>query len=104
VTCGCATTSIWHAAGPGSAGILWTGDVGLGPGLLVGSFGHIDGLRLVEAHGGWVVQDRSSYARLIDVPGFVSDLEALGGGRVIASVGTSQAATTNGLYIVSFAD
>ena len=93
--------AVWHAAGPGSAGILWAGDVGLGPGLLIGSFGHIDGLRLAKAAGGWAVQDRSSYARLVDVPGFVSDLEALGAGRMLASIGTSQAATTNGLYVVS---
>jgi hypothetical protein len=96
--------AVWHAAGPGSAGILWAEDVGLGPGVLIGSFGHIDGLRLGRATVGWAVQDRSSYSRLVDIPGFVSDLEALDEGRVIAGVGALEAGTTNGLYVVSLDD
>jgi hypothetical protein len=93
--------AVWHAPGPGSAGIVWADRVGLGPGLLIGSFGHIDGLRLTEAATGWVVSDRYSYAQMLDIPGFVSHLEPLGEGRIIASVMTYQATTTNGLYVLS---
>jgi hypothetical protein len=38
------------------------------------------------ALGEWAVADRSDYARLLQLPGCVSDLEALGNNRVIVSV------------------
>lgn len=96
--------AVWHAAGPGSAAILWADRVGLGPGLLIGAFGHIDGLRLTDSPAGWVVADRSSYAQMLDLPGFVSHLEPLGDDRIIATVMTYQSTTTNGLYLLSVND
>jgi hypothetical protein len=78
--------AVWHAQGTGSAGILWADELGLGPGLLIGSCGWLDGLRLTRLEGDWVVSDRSEYARLLQLPGCVSDLEPLGDDRVIASV------------------
>jgi hypothetical protein len=78
--------AVWHAQGTGTAGILWANELGLGPGLLIGSCGWLDGLRLTEMEGDWVVSGRSEYARLLQVPGCVSDLEPLGEDRVLASV------------------
>jgi hypothetical protein len=94
---------IWHVEGPGSAGILWADDVGLGPGMLIGSFGSIDGLRLTELRDGWGVYDRGSYAELIRVPGFVSAMKALGGGRVLVASGAGYApgAANHALYVLS---
>jgi hypothetical protein len=78
--------AVWHAQGTGSAGILWADEVGLGPGLLIGSCGWLDGLRLTDLNGNWAVSSRSDYARILQLPGCVSDLEPLGASRVIASV------------------
>jgi hypothetical protein len=78
--------AVWHAQGTGSAGILWADELGLGPGLLIGSCGWVDGLRLTDMNGEWVVSSRYEYARILQLPGCVSDLEPLGGTRVIASV------------------
>jgi hypothetical protein len=78
--------AVWHAQGTGSAGILWADELGLGPGLLIGSCGWVDGLRLTDMAGEWVVSSRYEYARILQLPGCVSDLEPLGGTRVIASV------------------
>jgi hypothetical protein len=78
--------AVWHAHGTGSAGILWANELRLGPGLLIGSCGWLDGLRLTDMEGDWAVSGRSEYTRLLQVPGCVSDLEPLGDDRVIASV------------------
>ena len=78
--------AVWLAQGTGSAGIMWSDEIGLGPGLLIGSCGWVDGLRLTDMNGEWAVSDRYQYARLLQLPGCVSDLEPLGGTRVIASV------------------
>lgn len=93
--------AVWFAEGFGSAGVLWAGDVGLGPGLLIGSFGRIDGLRLTDMDTGWAVTSRSPYSELIQVPGFVSHLEALGRDRILATVGTFYGETGNALYVLS---
>lgn len=78
--------AVWYSQGTGSAGIIWANEVGLGPGLLIGSCGWLDGLRLTDRDGEWVVVDRSAYVRLLELPGCVSDLEPLGDDRLIASV------------------
>jgi hypothetical protein len=88
--------AVWHAQGTGSAGILWADDLRLGPGLLIGSCGWLDGLRLTDMRGEWAVADRSDYARLLQLPGCVSDLEALGNSRVIVSV-----VGTDSLYVLA---
>lgn len=88
--------AVWYAQGTGSAGIVWADEVGLGPGLLIGSCGWLDGLRLTDKRGEWVVADRSAYARLLQLPGCVSDLEPLGDDRVIASV-----FGTDSLYVLA---
>jgi hypothetical protein len=93
--------AVWYAEGFGSAGVLWAGDVGLGPGLLIGSFDRIDGLRLTDMDTGWAVAGRGSYAELIKVPGFVSHLEPLGRDRILASVGTFYEGIGNALYVLS---
>ena len=92
--------AVWYAEGFGSAGVLWAGDVGLGPGLLIGSFNRIDGLRLTDMDSGWAVASRDSYEELMQVPGFVSHLEPLGRDRILASVGTFYG-TGNALYVLS---
>lgn len=68
--------------------------------LLIGSFNRIDGLRLTEMDTGWAVAGRASYAEQMQIRGFVSDLEALGGDRILASVGTF-CGTGNALYVLS---
>jgi hypothetical protein len=88
--------AVWHVEGVGSAGVLWAGDVGLGPGVLVGSFGHISGISLTRLGGEWAVYDRSSASTLVELPGFVSGLEALGSDRVLATV-----IATDALYVLS---
>jgi Glucose / Sorbosone dehydrogenase len=93
--------AVWFAEGFGSAGVLWAGDVGLGPGLLIGSFDRIDGLRLTDMDTGWAVASRGAYAELMQVPGFVSHLEPLGHDRILATVGTFYGDTGNALYVLS---
>ena len=93
--------ALWHAEGYGTAGVLWAGDVGLGPGLLIGSFGRVDGLRLTDMDAGWAVASRDPYAELIQVPGFVTHLEALGGDRILAGVGSFFGETGSALYVLS---
>lgn len=77
--------AVWHATGPGSAGVLWAEEVGLGPGLLIASADHIDGLELVEMSGTWAVEDRYAYSELTAVPGIVTHMEPMGDGRILAS-------------------
>ncbi len=78
--------SIWNVEGPGSAGVLWAGDAGLGPGLLIGSCGHIDGLRLTDFGGEWGVASPADYARLLNLPGCVDDIKAIGPHTLLVSV------------------
>jgi hypothetical protein len=85
----------WFAEGVGTAGVLWSGDVGLGPGLLIGSCGHLDGLRLTDYQGEWRVESPADYARLLSLPGCVTDIKPLGEGRVILSL-----LQTDALYIL----
>jgi hypothetical protein len=90
--------AIWFAQGVGTAGILWSGDVGLGPGLLIGSCGHLDGLRLTDDEGEWRVDSGADYDRLLSLPGCVTDIEPLGEGRVMLSL-----LQTDALYILEAA-
>jgi hypothetical protein len=87
--------AIWRVDGVGSAGVLWAGDVGLGPGLLIGSCGRLDGLRLTDFDGEWLVESATDYARLLQLPGCVTDIEAIGTGRLLVSL-----FRTNALYVL----
>lgn len=82
---------VWLAEGVGSAAVSWTGDVGLGAGLLIGLCGHIDGLRLAEYQGEWVVEGGGDYGRLLEVPGCVTAITPVGDGRVLAAVFDTEA-------------
>jgi hypothetical protein len=90
--------AVWFAEGVGTAGVLWSGDVGLGPGLLIGSCGHLDGLRLTDYQGEWRVDSGADYARLLSLPGCVTDIKPMGEGRVILSL-----LQTDALYILEVA-
>jgi hypothetical protein len=87
--------AIWRVGGVGSAGILWAGEVGLGPGLLIGSCGRLDGLRLTDFDGEWLVESATDYARLLDLPGCVTDIKPIGPDQMIVSI-----FRTNSLYLL----
>jgi len=87
--------AIWHVEGVGSAGILWAGDVGLGPGLLIGSCGRLDGLRLTDFNGEWLVAGHNDYAQLLDLPGCVTDIKPIAPDTVIVSI-----FRTDSLYVL----
>ena len=89
--------AIWHAEGVATAGILWAGDVGLGPGLLIGSCGRLDGLKLTDFNGEWLVGTRTDYAHLVDMPGCVTDIKPIGAAGVIVST-----FRTDALHVLQF--
>ena len=91
--------AVWFAEGAGTAGVLWAGDVGLDPGLLIGSCGRLDGLRLSDHDGGWGVQMPSDYRRLLSIRGCVTDIESIGSGYLLLS----SLGRVNALYVLSAA-
>jgi hypothetical protein len=87
---------VWLAEGTGASGVSWTGDLKLGPGLLIGLCGHVDGLRLTEYQGEWVMEGVGDYGRLLELPGCVTAITPVGDGRLLAAVFDAKA-----LYLLS---
>lgn len=69
----------------GSAGVEWAGNVGLGPGLLVGSCGPITHVTL-RATGTAVVAEPSDVRAVLTLPACVSAIEAGPGGTTVAGL------------------
>jgi hypothetical protein len=73
---------VWTTPATGSSGILWAEEAGMGPGLLLGSCGRLDALGLADLGGRWAVASRTEFRQLLELPGCVTDLAAMGSGRV----------------------
>jgi len=67
---------IWIVNTVGSAGVQWAGNVGLGPGLLMGSCGRLELLSLSEYGDAQLVQSRSDLHMLLATRGCVTAIEA----------------------------
>jgi hypothetical protein len=81
---------VWLINHFGSAGILWAADASMPPGVFVGSCGGLSHLPLYDIDGRWSVQSSElgsvQLADLLEVPGCITDIAAVGPRTILASV------------------
>jgi hypothetical protein len=78
---------IWHADQIlGAAGIEWAENVGLDPGLVIGSYGGLDFLAFNEDEEGYYVAGQGNFSELLEPQGYLTALEAMEGDRLVAAV------------------
>ncbi len=93
---------LWTSPHVGSAGLLWSDDAGLGPGLLSGSCGFLTRFAL-DSRPMWT-QDNGRWAQtdlLSKVPGCVTSIVAISGHELLATVYAS--ADSGELYRIKLA-
>lgn len=69
-----------------ASGLEWAERVGLGPGLVIGSFGRLDYIALSEDESGYYVHGPESLRLLAGVEGFLTGLQATPDGRLIGTL------------------
>src|SRR5690606_25073474 len=84
-----------------ASGIEWAERAGLGPGLIVGSFGRIDYVGFSRDEAGYFVRGPGSLMHLMDVDGFVTAMEATDGGVLVATVYGSVVSPDDSLVVLA---
>jgi hypothetical protein len=78
---------IWLLTSTGSAAIAWRGQFGMSPGLLVGSCGKVESVRLSDLGDGRVVRVNGDYQALADhIPGCVTAIEPMPDHRALLGI------------------